>query len=307
MIKKPISVAIVILHWQYHQFTIECLKSLQKIKNEKIKITIYLLDNGSTNHSDIILSKFIKGTPLEIKFFHSRKNLGFAKGNNFLIKKALKNKFDYVCLLNNDTEVEKNFLSTLISIAEKENQIGAVGGKIYLLDKSSVKKQLVLWYAGGGPLTPQEIYPENRGYRENDHGQYNKTEETDFITGCLFLVKAKIFDEIGFFDERFFHTYEDVDFSLRIKRAGFKLVYCSRAVIWHHGSASSSPESEFMNYFTTKGAFLYAWKWLPLTTKIHSIKEGVRLLFKGSFWQRVAVLDFFRRRFGRGSWIGDPT
>lgn len=298
--EKFIKVAIIILNWNYYQLTISCLKSLQKIRTKNIKVIIYLLDNGSTNNSAAKLSKFIKNCPLDIQLFQSKENLGFAKGNNFLIKRALIKGPDYLCLLNNDTVVEKNFLSRLVSMAKKDCQIGAVGGKIYFLNKERTKKPII-WYAGG-TLSPQEIYPENRGYKEIDHGQYDQTEETDFITGCLFLIKTEILGKTGLFDERFFHSYEDVDFSLKIKKNGFNLIYYPKAVIWHYGSVSSGLDSEFMKYFTTKGAWLYTWKWLPLTTKLRLFIEGARTLVKGSPWEKRAVLDFFRLRFGRGSW-----
>lgn len=304
--KKFIDVAILIVNWQRYQLTVQCLQSLAKINDNCLNPTVYVLDNGSTNNSQGRLNTFLKLYTFRHKFIVNRHNLGFAEGNNLLIKQALNKKHEYICLLNNDTRVEPNFLEELVKLAELKPNIGAVGGKIfyergYELNTNKVSGKPTIWYAGG--FLPQwQIYPDNRGNGEIDNGQYDNPELIDFITGCLFLIKSSVLRKVGLFDPRFYHSLEDVDLSKRITKAGYELWYCPSALIWHLVSASSGRDTNFVKYFGDRNAWLYTLKWLPLATKIKLIRQIGRSLTKGSYWEKKAAIDFLSGRFGIGSW-----
>jgi len=271
-----------------------------------------VVDNGSTDKSveKIQNSKFkIQNCNSKFKVIKNRVNLGFAEGNNVGIRYALENKADYVCLLNNDTRVSSDFLVELIKVAGKDKEIGVVGGKIYFEKGYEFHKERyqeselgkVIWYAGG-KVDWQNILASHRGVDEVDHQQYDRLEETDYINGCLMLIKREVFEKIGLFDQKYFLYFEENDFSQRAKQAGFKLYFAPKAVIWHLNAASSAPGSGLHDYFLTRNRLLFGLRWAPFRSKAALIKESFRILVGGRPWQKTGVRDFYLGRFGRGSW-----
>ncbi len=305
-------VFLIILNWNGGRLTVNCLKSLKNIKTNGLKPEVVVIDNGSTDNSIEEIENFNlknKNLPFELKILKNKKNLGYAEGNNVGIKYALKNGADYVCLLNNDTRVSPDFLIQLIKVAESEEKIGIVGGKIYFekgyeFHKDRYKKEdlgKVIWYAGG-IVDWRNVYAQHRGVDEVDNGQYDSAEETEYINGCLMLVKRIVFEKVGFLDARYFLYFEENDFCQRAKKAGFKLIYTHKATIWHLNAGSSGVGSDLHDYFLTRNRLLFGMKYAPLKTKLALIKESFRILKKGRPWQKIAVKDFYLFRFGKGSW-----
>jgi GT2 family glycosyltransferase len=255
--KEPL-VYIIILNWNGYKDTIECIESLQRIKYENYKIVI--VDNESTNESvKILKSKYPK-----IRLFENKENLGFSGGVNIGIKWALKNKADYILLLNNDTFVDKNFLSNLVDTVEGKNMVGIVSPKIYYSDKPNMIFSMGGFknYAGLYPFIDHEI-------KKIDTGQYNKLEERDCVIGCCMLIEKNIFKNIGLFDDDYFLYVEDMDFSIRVKNAGYKIFVCQKSKIWHKVSGSSGGEGNLVKeYYNNRNLILFARKNLTFEKKI---------------------------------------
>jgi len=113
-----------------------------------------------------------------------------------------------------------------------------------------------------------------------------------------------MFQKIGLFDKKYFLYFEDVDLSLRVKKAGFKVIFCPKAKIWHLNSGSSGSGSSLHDYFITRNRLLFGMKYASLRSKIALIKESLELLKNGRKWQKIGVRDFYFRRYGKGSWNG---
>ncbi len=308
MKRKKISqwpqVFIIILNWNNWSDTLKCLNSLKKIDYPRCEIIV--VDNGSKKKLKIKSNSFKQ--PI-IQIFN-RKNLGFAEGNNIGIRYALKSKADYVLLLNNDTLIEKNFLKELVLQAESDPKIGMIGPKIYFLDSLNKKKKKI-WFAGGKltrSLFNQIIMT---GYGEFDYGQYNKIQKVDYITGCCLLVKKQVIERIGLLDKKYFLYYEDVDWSLRAQKAGFKCIYDPQAKIWHKGSATSREGSFDYIYYHIRNALLCRWKNGSLLDKMFVIgqslwflkKQFIKMIVlpKQSLWSKAiikGILDFYQKKFG---------
>mgnify|MGYP001214071886 CR=1 FL=1 len=216
------TVAIIIVNWKKYDITLTCIESILNSTNSNFKII--LVDNESDN-------KKVKNFKYrnEIEIIQNKKNEGFSKANNIGIDYALKNNYDYTILINNDTIVEKNLIEVLLKKAQAKN--------------FSVVQPLVLnynskeiWNAGGrinylfGNFITKKILVNSLN---------SSNELTEWFTGCCCLFKTKIFKEIGKLDERFFAYYEDVDFSLRLKKHGYKIGFTSDAQIYHYESFSS--------------------------------------------------------------------
>lgn len=309
-------VSLIILNWNGWQMTLACLKSLCLVQTNSFILEILIVDNGSTDESlDKINNWILENSrdlrSIEFKIIKNKINLGFAQGNNVGIKESLKNKADFVCLLNNDTRVGPNFLKELVKVLETDEKAGMAGGKIYFekgyeFHKDRYKKEELgkaIWYAGG-VIDWNNVYTTHRGVDEVDLGQYNQVTETDFVNGCLCLIKKEVFEKIGFFDPRYYLYFEDADLSMRAKKAGFKLLFCPNSQIWHLNSGSSGSGSGLHDYFTTRNRMLFGMKFAPIRSKLALVKESFRLLRTGRIWQKKGILDFYFGRFGKGSWNG---
>ena len=222
---KNSKIAIIIVNWKQYQLTKLCLYSLQKIKYDNYQII--LIDNES-NPKEL---KKIKIQFDKIITFPNQKNLGFTGANNIGIEYAIKNDFEYVMLINNDTEVEKNFINPLIEVLEKNQNFGAA--QPLILNYYNRNK---VWSAGG-------FLNKFFGYTYVIKSPEGIKKNIDWITGCCFFLRTDVIKKIGLLDEKFFAYYEDVDWSIRIKNAGYDLAFVKSSVVYHHGSKSSKNES----------------------------------------------------------------
>ena len=290
-------VFVIIVNWNGWKDTLVCLESLINVNKDRVSLEIVVVDNGSTNDSVSIIRKKFPG----IILLEMRENLGFTGGNNVGIKYAMDHGADLVWLLNNDTFVDNNVLS-FVSVFD-DPKVGMCGSKIYFAPGHEfhhsryTKKERgrVFWYAGG-LIDWDNMYASHRGVDEVDKGQYDRTEETGFITGAAMLVRRKVFKEIGFLDERFFLYFEDVDFCLRAKKAGFKLLYVPTSILWHVNAGSSDrPGNPLHEYYFTRNRLLLGFRYASGRTKLALFREALRFT---SPVRRKAVMDWMFGRFG---------
>lgn len=232
-------VCIVLVNYNNHKDTVECVKSLLNIDYSNYKIV--LVDNASTDSDSIKNDEFLKKNTILLE---NRENNGFSAGNNIGIKYAKKQfQADYYLLLNNDTVVDKQFLNKLVNCAKKNNDNAVIGGKIYYYYEDNM-----LWYAGGSYNTDSG-FAAHFGYKKIDDGSYNKDISVSFITGCLMLIPTKIINKVGLLDESYFLYSEDTDYCCRVKEAGFDLIYCADSVIYHKVSAAVGDNSPMQQYY----------------------------------------------------------
>lgn len=306
------NIAIVIVNYNNEKDTIECLNSISRLTIKNFNLSVVVVDNGSTSKFKINTNDIrVKLKVQELTILVNQKNIGFSGGNNLGIKHALKKNNDYILLLNNDTILDKNLIEELIKVFNSDEKIGIVVPKIYFakgfeFHKDRYKKQdlgNVIWYAGG-KIDLKNIIGYHKGVDEVDNGQYNRTEETDFATGCCMLVKKEVFKQIGLFDEKYFLYYEDSDFSERVKKLGFKIIYCPKAMLWHKNAGSAGGSGSLLqDYFITRNRLLFAMRYAQFRVKLSLLKESLKLLINGRLWQRKGVLDFYLQRFGKGSYL----
>ena len=290
----------IIVNWNGYRDTLICLASLAKTSKRFADCTVVVVDNGSTNESVAeIRKKFPKITLLT-----TGKNLGFTGGNNFGIAYALKHGADFVWLLNNDTFVQENALSFVKSFDDP--RIGICGSKIYFAPEHEFhfdryeknERGKVFWYAGG-IVDWQNMYASHRGVDEVDHGQYDTTAETQFITGCSMLIRRELIEKIGLLDDRYYLYLEDLDYCLRAKRAGYTLLYVPTSILWHVNAGSSArPGNPLHEYYFTRNRLLLGFRYAKLRTKFALLREGIRFIFGGSAVRRKAVLDWMFGNFG---------
>lgn len=217
MKKSKIKISVIIPTRNSWMMLKDCIESIQSQTLKPQEIIV--VDNGSTDGtSEKIKKKFPK-----IKLIKLSTNTGVTGGRNRGIKE-LSSDSEYVLFFDHDMVADKDMLEELVKVAEMEPKIGIVTPKIYYFGNRNR-----IWSAGTGInlWTGQVIF---RG--GNDFGQYESIEEVQVAPAAI-LVKRKVIEKIGGFDDVYFATYEDTDFCFRAKEKGFKTFYAPDALAYH--------------------------------------------------------------------------
>lgn len=230
--------AIIILNWNGWQDTIDCLESLQRCNGD---FCVVIADNGSSDISREKLEDYIGGTPMNYpcELVCLEENFGFARGNNEAIRRMHnRQSIDHFLLLNNDTLVEKDFLTNIESFASAHPVYKVLSPLICYYDTPDK-----IWNAGGwlGFGFRKYYYADQSVKRVK---QQDESINVSFLTGCALWVDACLLDETkGVFTERFFFGEEDFDFCLRMKRQGVKMACVLTSKIYHKVNGSTKSVS----------------------------------------------------------------
>ncbi len=242
-------VIVVVLNWNNGPDTVATLHSLAQ--SDYPSVSVLVVDNGSSDDS----VAFIRATHPKVEIIETDKNLGYAEGNNVGMRFALQQGVEYVCVLNNDTEVAPDFITRLVEEAESDEFIGIVGPKMYFFEPSDMifaAGSLVEW--DKGDLNQRGIWQREAvvGPLYSDH-----PEDIDFIIGCGILIKRAVLERIGLFDARYYLNFEDVDLCIRTRQAGYHVRYTPHAILRHKVSASLGQGSPRNTYYMTRNALLF--------------------------------------------------
>ena len=226
--KKPL-VSVIVLNWNGKKFLGNCLSSLlqQTYKNYEI----VFVDNGSTDGSVDFVKTIFEGCS-KIKIVALTRNYGFSKGNNIGFKHV---KGKYVISLNNDTEVQPNFVEELVKFAESDEKIGSVGCKIVNYDGSTGYGPV---FTNKGFIVPFLFASDIKLVRRRWERVCSMYSANLANCGCAVLYRKKVLEIVGGFDEDFWSDWEDHDLGFRINLAGFKSVYTPKTVVLHARAGS---------------------------------------------------------------------
>jgi len=237
---------IVVLNWNSHEMTEECVHSLLAMDGDAFEVLI--VDNGSQHES----VEFLRRAFPAIDIIANPSNLGFAGGCNVGIMRALEEGADYVLLVNNDTIVKPNLLAELLAEANRSPKAAMVSPKIYYYDHPDR-----IWWAGGTFSLWQGV-PRHLGRNEKESGRYETVRTIDWATGCVLLLRCSALREAGLFDEKIFAQAEDLDISLRLRSLGWQIRYAPAAKLWHkEGFATRRNVGEHVRYFTATRNILW--------------------------------------------------
>jgi GT2 family glycosyltransferase len=261
---------------------------------------VIVVDNGSSDDP----SPRLKREFPSIKLLASNENLGFTGGNNLAIEDALRHGAAYVLLLNNDTLVDPPFLTELVQVGESDCGIGILGPKIFYATEPQR-----IWYAGGkvkyGRGSCDHV---GKGEFDQD-GKFSRTVDTGFITGCAMMIKSAVLGEIGLLDSKLFFSWEDNDFCMRARNAGYRCVFVPMAHVWHKISQTCGLESPFTLYLSTRNQLTWIAKHVPFPYKpvtlayalFRKLVRMILLVFKSpdaaaAVW--AGIWAFFFRIYG---------
>lgn len=302
-------ISIIVLNWRTPTLTIDTVYSLLKIDHSNFKYKIFIIDNGSGDGSvDQFKKEFFDNRLISIHDTGS--NLGYVDGNNYGIDIAIKEKPDYVLVINSDVIVKKDFLSVLHGFLDENKGYGLVGPKIYFApgyefhkERYTEKEKGKVFWSVGGKIDWQNVYGSNLGIDEVDRGQYDTNNSTvDYLSGCCLLIRTSVIKEIGPFDSRYFMYSEDADYSRKILKHGHKIAYVWKSVLWHVNSGSSG-RGPIHDYFLTRNRLLFGFRYCSLRTKFALFRDSIKIFLTSPYpWQRIGVRDFYINRLKKGSW-----
>lgn len=299
-----VKVAIVILHYKGKEFTDKCLSSVKKLKKENFKLQVIVVNNNPDEKIDDLRWKYAN-----FSFINTGKNLGFVGGNNLGIKKALETQVDFVFVLNNDTIVEENMMMELVKAAKSHPETGIFSPLIYFAKNHEFhfdrykesERGKVVWFAGG-IIDWKNVLTFHKDVDEVDKGQFKKIKTIDFATGCGILIRASVFEKTGLLDEKYFLYFEDSDFSVRVKRQGFKIMFIPKAKMWHFNAGSSGVGGSLQDYYLTRNRLLFGMRYASLRAKFALLRWGISRMIIGTSWQKKGFIDFLKGNFGKGSY-----
>ncbi|RXR30947.1 glycosyltransferase [Sphingobium fluviale] len=239
--------SIVIPVYNNIHLTLKCLKSLTKI-NLIEKCEIIIISDGSSDESDEILDK-IPG----IKYIKNEKNLGFIRSCN---KASEFSRGEYIVFLNNDTVLDKDWLSELAKTFEGSSNIGLVGSKLVYPDKRLQEAGGIVWSNGSAWNWMRKKDP--------SHPSANFMRDVDYVTGASLMISRTLFEALGRFDSRYQHSYyEDTDLAMSVRKAGYRVVYQPTSQLIHYEGASSGrdPKKGAKRYqVINREIFVEKWK-----------------------------------------------
>ena len=236
--------SIITINYNGLKDTCELLGTLPLEDNS---LEVIVVDNASKeNEASIIEQRY----PM-VKVIRSPQNLGFAGGNNLGIKAAHGR---YLFFLNNDTVLrhQTSDFRHLIDRLESSDKIGAVCPKIrFSWEHHPIQ------YAGYTPLSPITMRNHAIGFGEDDHGQYDTPHPTPYAHGAAMMVKREVIDKAGLMPECYFLYYEELDWSMMIRRAGYDIWYEPACTIYHKESQATGQASALRTYYVTRNRLLF--------------------------------------------------
>lgn len=239
-------IVVLILNWNGSKDTLECLASLEKAYDSP-KFATLVIDNGSTDDSVPILRSSFPHIPI----FETKKNLGFAGGNNAGIAWALQKSFEWIVLLNNDTIVAPSFFKELLAATKVKPSGTIFGAKIYRYDEQTRLDHL------GGFWNQTLAEFESPAAGQIDDGSFQEMQRVDYVCGCALMMHRSVPEQIGLLEEKFFLLWEESDFCTRAGRAGFEIWTAPKAKLWHKVSASFIGGKPHLQYFWWRNRLLY--------------------------------------------------
>lgn len=237
-------VYIIVLNWNGWRDTVECIRSIQRLTYPAFRLLV--VDNGSIDGSEVQIQAAFPG----LELIQTGSNLGYAGGNNVGIRRALECGADLVWVLNNDTVVAPDCLTTMVEVLEACPRIGAVGATALHPGTGRLELARSIPYPvdGAAGRRPQEIasiLPPG-------------VSVADYVDGSCMLIRRHVLEDLAGFDPRYFHFWEDVDFCWRARRHGWIVAHANRCTIQHQTGSSTAGSGPMVMYYSLRNLLLFA-------------------------------------------------
>jgi GT2 family glycosyltransferase len=294
-------VVTVILNTNRREDTCAALASLAQNTYQNHQVIV--LDNASTDGSVPAIQAAFPG----VQIISLEQNLGYAGNNNVGIQAALARGAEWVFVLNEDTVLDPDCLEQLVTIGQSDPKIGIVGPMVYHHNEPSVIQS-----AGGKMGHDWSAW--HLAQNEPDRGQFPQPHDVDWISGCAILVRRAVIEQVGMLDQRFFYYWEETEWCVRTKKAGWRIVHVPQAKLWHKGVQRDYKPGPSVTYYSTRNRLMMLQKHhAPLVAWVAALKQTLRTLLSWSIrpkWRSMlghrdamwqGMMDFLRHRWGMRS------
>lgn len=265
------SLAITIVNYNGGQVIIDCLKSIDQVKDEA-KIEIWLVDNASSDGSVAEIQKLFP----KLNYILNDQNLGFGKAHNQALRQITT---DYALILNPDTLLTPGIISGMIDYLNDHPDVGAATSQIVFENG-----QVDLTAHRGFP-TPEAslryFLGDSKAYHLTDRVS-DQPHPVDAISGAFFFARTEVLKQVNYFDEDYFMYGEDLDLSFQIKKAGYQIMYLPQFKIIHYKGVSSGIKKETAHKTTaTSPAKLRAF---------NAFYEAMWIFYRKNYYQQYPIV-----------------
>ena len=265
---------IVLVNYNGLEDTRQCLRTIADLPGD---VATVVVDNASVEDPSATLAREFPWCPV----VRNRVNGGWAGGNNTGIVYALQRGAEQVLLLNNDTTVSPQLVSSLLAAAERCPDYGILGPVINFMDEPD------------DVMTDGCVFnrPEEPGFFQRKAvpltaGQPAAVTEVDIVNGCAMMIRSAVFRRIGLIDERFFLIHEESDFCLRAREAGFRCGVLGETLVWHKGSSSFKRTGKQMQrYFDARNLYLLLHKHAGPSRQMRGPWQTRQTYLKYVYWR----------------------
>jgi len=228
-------ISVVIVSWNVKDFLRKCLSSIYRF-TEGLDFEVFVVDNNSSDNT----AAMVKEEFPQVRLIANQENLGFSRANNLALNKCAGR---YILFLNPDTELIENSLKMMAEFMGAHPEVTALGCKLVFPDGSLQHSSRYF----PSPFTDlmenlylDAIFPYSGFFNRYKMGfwSHDRMREIDVPYGACLLVRKETLDKIGFFDERFFMYYDEIDLCYRIKKARGKIYFVPDIKVVHYGNKS---------------------------------------------------------------------
>lgn len=279
------TVSIVIPVYNQFTYTYNCIKSIIENSGD-VTYEVILADDCSTDLTQNIT--LVIGNLIVVK---TETNLRFLRNCNNAAKSA---RGSYVLFLNNDTQVQNNWLRPLVDLCERDAAIGMVGSKLVYSDGSLQEAGGIIWKDGSG-----------WNYGRNDDAmkpEYCYVREVDYISGASIMIRRSLWEDLGGFDEYFAPAYcEDSDLAFQVRSAGYKVVYQPLSVVVHfEGKSNGTDLSSGVKKYQVENNLKLRKKWKDEFAKLYDNGQNVfKARERGQNKKTILVIDHYVPQFDK--------
>jgi GT2 family glycosyltransferase len=221
---NEIAAHAIVVAWNKMDDTVACIESL--LNGTRPPDRIVVVDNGSNAGVVAHLRQFCGGQA-NVSLIENDANYGYTRGANIGIQYAMDHEADAILLINDDAVLGEDALEILLEAAREEDGIGLFGPRILHYDEP----EIITEGAGRFSIIKGAVIGYENMKRVAACSDTNR--EVPFLTGCVLMIRSRVFEKIGLFDEDFFMYAEDVDFCFRARKAGARLLHVPRAQAMH--------------------------------------------------------------------------
>lgn len=239
--EKENSVGFVILTWNSEKYISECLNSLISLCGNGISVNIVVVDNGSCDATVEQISRVFKTWEniVDHKMFQLEKNYGTTISRNIGIRYLLEcqKKPEYICILDSDTVVSEQAIGQLISVLKRDPSCGVVGPRMHdanMVYQRSGRQIPTLTEKLLKVLPVKSLQEKGTAQEASIPEEGTGSIDVGYLMSACWMMRSDLFTQIGMLDEKIFYAPEDVDFCIRVWKAGMRVQYCYDADILHH-------------------------------------------------------------------------